>query len=262
MANNGLIEKAYNAIYDYLMNKSVYAPTYRAALKENARETKSFFGSDSDLFAVMIELRDEINHATAKNSGKGNLFKSMMKIIKDADVNYCGGILKGAYTDEKGRTCVTDSFSLIRTEEKVDLPQADLSNTSDGKWLNVDRIMPHRCDVRKVNIPTIAELKQYIKLNKNEPTAYAADRKEMVWFIRNDSDEAVCMVGAKRLLNILEAIGDGASAFAHHGSSARICPLWIVGEKTEALCCPMRFFDSDEAFEEKYGIKAEPKTAA
>lgn len=257
--NNALIEQAYDTIYDYLMNRSDATDAYKKAL---ARNTVDRYNNRADaaLLPLLFDLRDAIQQNGAKNSGKGNLRKAMEKIIKDSDESR--PIFKGAYYDvENECTVVTDTFSLICTKESVELPLVHLDEGQ--KWLDYKRIMPTSDCMREVKLPTVSELKTYIKLNKNDENVLVPSEKgkkdTLVWLLKNEEGELISMFGAKRLLNLIEGLGDNAKAYVDW-KKASICPMIIETETTKALICPMRIYNNADM--ERRGLKYETRYGA
>lgn len=256
--NNALIEQAYDTIYDYLMNRSDAADAYKKAL---ARNTVDRYNNRADaaLLPLLFDLRDAIQQNGAKNSGNGNLRKAMEKIIKDADESR--PIFKGAYYDAENEcTVVTDAFSLICTKESVELPPAHLDEGQ--KWVDYKRIVPSSDCMREVKLPTVAELKTYIKLNKNnERVLVPNDRnKPMVaYLLLNEDGELISMYDAKRLLSVIDGLGDDAKAYVDWKKPS-INPILIETETTKALVCPIRIYNSNDM--ERRGLKYETRYSA
>lgn len=238
-SNNAVVEQAYNAIYDYLMNSSEFACRYRKAFENNETNTKDFFSvKENALYEAMIALRDTIQQNAAKSNGIGNIRTSMMNVLKNVKNGY-NILLCGAYKED-GYTMVCDSYCFIKTHADVDLPLAQLP--PDGKWLDYNHFLPKSYDMREVKTPTIEELTSYVKLNKNNKEAYAGDN--MFYCLKNEDGKAITMCNAKWLLNILKAVGNEAKCYVNK-RTPRISPILLESENTVAMICPIRVFDED-----------------
>lgn len=232
--DKALIQQAYDAIYNYLMNASETRETYNALWKKDEQIKGGWFHpADGDLFNLLFELRDNLRFAKAKENGNGNLHKIIESLIKHADDRPA---LRGIYRSDNGYTYYTNSYILFKTEEELDLP-----HIKDCSPIAYDKIIPDYRLMREVHVPTTAELKQYMKLNKCNTELTRA--KDVVYFVRNENGEAVAMFNAKLLTQCREGIGDNAKCYVQNGTKSQICPLIMVTDKTTALVVPMRDYD-------------------
>lgn len=230
--DKALIQKAYDTIYNFVMNKSESKDYYRSLWEE---EHKIEFPHiiDSDLYNLLFDLRDNIRYAEAKENGNGNLHKVIESLIKHADDRPA---LRGIYRSDNGYTYYTNSYIMFKTEEELDLP-----HIKDCSPIAYDKIIPDYRLMREVHVPTTAELKQYMKLNKNNKELTRLNN--VVYFVRNENGEAVAMFNAKLLTQCREGIGDNAKCYVQNGTKSQICPLVMVTDKTTALVVPMRDYD-------------------
>ena len=231
--NKAIAQEAYNVIYDFVMNKSLNREIYNALWKKEQKCGGAIAPAEADLFNLLYELRASIRYSTAKENGTGNLHKVIEKLIKHADDRPA---LQGIYRSDNGYTYYTNSYILFKTEEELDLP-----HIKDCSPIAYDKIIPDIRDMREVEVPTTAELKQYMKLNKNNKELTRLNN--VVYFVRNESGEAVAMFNAKLLTQCREGIGDTAKCYVQKGTKSQICPLVMVTDKTTALVVPMRDYD-------------------
>lgn len=232
--NNTMVQRAYDTIYDYLMNKSEHADAYKTFWRKEEHAGDWFFPADHELFELLYELRDTIRYEKAKENGTGNLHKVIERLIKKSDGSrpQCSGI----YKHENGYTYYTDSYVMFKTEEELDLP------TYDAQPLNYEAIVK-QSDIRfmrEVYVPSTSELKTYKKLNKNNNDV--TENGKTVYYVRNENDEAVAMFDVQYLLNCREGIGDEAKCYVQKGCKSQISPMVMVTEKTYALVVPMRSY--------------------
>ena len=233
-SDKALIQQAYDTIYNYLMNRSEGKETYNALWKKDEKINGAWFcPADSELFNLLYVLRDNIRLAKAKDNGNGNLHKVIESLIKHADDRPA---LRGIYRSDNGYTYYTNSYIMFKTEEELDLP-----HIKDCSPIAYDKIIPDYRLMREIYVPTTAELKQYMKLNKNNAELTRA--KDVVYFVRNENGEAVAMFNAKLLTQCREGIGDSAKCYVQNGTKSQICPLVMVTDKTTALVVPMRDYD-------------------
>lgn len=236
-SNMELVEKTYNELYDFLMNKCENAELYRKLFKANHESAEFIPFPEAQLYKVLCDLKDAIAQETAKASGKGKIREIMMRIIRNADESRPQ--FKGAYTDTDGSITVTDSYIMVHTMEKVDLPPAPIAEGE--RWFDYKKIIPDTFDMREVQIPSIQELKTYIKLNRKNKDVCHVHGSAVVYFITNDKGQIIQIQDAKRLLNALEAVGDNAKAYVSW-SYAATRPIRIEAGDTTVVSCPVRPF--------------------
>lgn len=232
-SNNTMVQNAYDTIYDYVMNRCMNRDIFNVLWKKDEKCNGVIHPAEAELFNLLYELRDSIRYSTAKENGKGNLHKIIESLIKHADDRPA---LRGIYRSDNGYTYYTNSYILFKTEEELDLP-----HIKDCSPIAYDKIIPDIRDMREVKVPTTAELKQYMKLNKSNAELTRA--KDVVYFVRNENGEAVAMFNAKLLTQCREGIGDSAKCYVQNGTKSQICPLVMVTDKTTALVVPMRDYD-------------------
>lgn len=232
---NALVQKAYDTIYDYLMNKSEHADAYKTLWRKEEYAGDWFFPADRELFELLYELRDTIRYEKAKENGTGNLHKVIERLIKKSDGfrPQCSGI----YKHENGYTYYTDSHVMFKTEEELDLPKYDGCNPID--YEKIIKLSDPRF-MREVHVPSTSELKMYKKLNKNNSDV--TENGKTVFYVRNENDEAVAMFDIQYLLNCREGIGDDAKCYVQKGCKSQISPMAMVTDKTFALVVPMKSF--------------------
>lgn len=234
MANMAVIEKAYDTIYDYLMNKSPNKEGYKQLLERDAKVSDTIFLEDVSLYGTLLDLREAIREATAKSRGTQNVRKVMQDILKYSEKSGRQSFLQKAYKDDDGYTMVCDSFRFVRTKDNVDLPLLD--EKRDGKWIDWKRIVPDVNDRREVKLPSVSEIKEFIKLNKkNRQYLYS---NKLVYVLKNDNGEAIAAFDAKWLKGLIEAVGDKAKGYVSN-KKARVNPMLIVNGDTSCLICPI-----------------------
>lgn len=239
MANNAQIEKAYNAIYDYVMNKCENKDFYNAALKydiKNLKKATLHFPQD-ELYEVMLSLKETIQKAVAKESGNGNLRKAMLDVLKRT--NGSRPLLQKAY-EEDGYTMVCDSYVFIRTKRNVDIPKHE----NGEQWLNWKGFMPKFEEMQEVSFPSLSEIKEHIKLNASNPRFNEGYGKQKITFydIMDDNGTILTRINAKYLLNMLEAMsGTDYKCYIGKGEKSRTSVVCIENTDGEyAFACPMR----------------------
>lgn len=232
-SDKALIQQAYDTIYNYLMNRSEGKETYNALWKKDEKINGAWFcPADSELFNLLYVLRDNIRLAKAKDNGNGNLHKVIESLIKHQD-NSRPAIV-GIYEHENGYTYYTDSYIMFKTEEKLELPRCCQHGEQPLDYERILKMSDTRF-MREVHVPTTAELKQYIKLNKN--ASDVKDGTTLIYFLRNENGEAIAAFNAKFIEQCREGIGDNAKCYVSK-DKARVSPMVMVTDKTTALVVP------------------------
>lgn len=226
-----LIQQAYDTIYNYIMNRGEWAECYKKMWKDNER-SKAFSIPETELYNLLLELRDNLRYAKAKENGNGNLHKVIESLIKHQDDSRPA--IKGIYEHENGYTYYTDSYIMFKTEEKLDLPHCCQNGELPLDYERILKPLDPRF-MREVHVPTTAELKRYIKLNKKNQEVM--DGATLIYFVRNKNGEAVAAFNAKSIEQCREGIGDNAKCYVSK-DKARVSPMVMVTGKTTALVAP------------------------
>lgn len=222
-SNNAIIESTYDALHDYLTKTSENAEVYKQLEKDYYPGYKAYKVlpfNEAKLFDCMMELRESITQEAAKSSGRGDLRKAMMFVLKNADGRH--ECLRKAYFDEScGSTVVCDSFQLIRTPGRVEgLPY---NGKDDREYIDYKRILPRTDTYMK--LPTLGELKAWMKLNKGV-THYTLNAL--------DGSDFHVNLDPKYLKNLLEAVGEDGICKATY--SKPFSPVTIESNDGTVYC--------------------------
>jgi len=240
-SNNKVIEDVYNVLYDYLFNRSYdeiamgviaqckagYFPGYRA---------RKIWGdtpvAELDLFDSMMQLKEIIEQAAAASAGRGNLRKSMLSVLKNADI--VQPFLTKAYYDEaEDCTVVSDSYQLIKVPGKVDgIPY----NEPEARYFEYKRVIP-RPNVEMV-IPSAGELAGWIKTNRKNKSACKGD--DIIYELCAKEGDFSVKVDARYLKNILDACGEGARCMATDNKPFSPIVIESADRDVYALIVPLR----------------------
>lgn len=239
--NMKLVEKTYNAIYDYLINKCDNREFYEAWLKHGIKSSSksSVQFSTNELYDVMIELQEAIKKHIAEEKGTGNLRKAMLNVLKRT--NESRPLLQKAYVED-GWTMVCDSWVLIRVKRDVDIPKHD----KDVKWLDWKGLIPKDLsDRQEVLVPSIQALKEHIKINANEEryiSRYCGKKTVFYDIIDYDTNEILTRCNTQYLLDVLEALDDTKTrCYIGKGNKSRTSVVYFENTDGEcAIVCPMR----------------------
>lgn len=210
-SNNAMIESAFDALYDFLMVRHEHADLFRGFDKGYTPGFKAAdvcYMPEAKLFDCMMELRESIAQTSAKASGRGDLRKAMVGVLKNADASRPA--LQKAYYDEAADcTVVCDSYQLIKAPgREYELPYL---TPDDGPYFDYKRILP-RTDV-EMKLPALGELKAWVKLHRKDPEVNIGGDMHYPLYAADGSGFCV-WVNPKYLRNMLEAVGDGAVCHA------------------------------------------------
>jgi alkyl sulfatase BDS1-like metallo-beta-lactamase superfamily hydrolase len=165
--------------------------------------------------------QDIYKKETAKTNGKANLHKSAMEIIKSAKtLSYTS--FHGSYIQD-GCQYVCDGYRAIKIKNAIDLPEAPALDHPDmSKFFNSTNSI-------ELQLPDIAELKLYIKLQKAE----GSKKHEILW----DFGDNMPQVNANYLLTIMEA---DLNLKAYSNDNNANSPIIFKSDDIEALLMPVR----------------------
>jgi hypothetical protein len=233
--NMGAVEKAYNAIYDFLINKCENADFYKACMKEGftSLAKSSIYFDSNDLYDVMMSLQEIIKQNNAKENGNGDMRKSMLTVIKNSHKCSSNRMCEKGYTDEDGYTMVCDGYTFIKAKGNIDIPKWE----SGDRWFNYNEFIPNTDNMREVTMPTVNQLKLFIKLNKGNRDYHFG---KTMFFKKEDAEtgELLAAFDANYLLNLLEAF-NGKEYKCYIKS--KISPMVIKSSDGDCgLLCTMR----------------------
>lgn len=179
--------------------------------------------------ALKEEAAAEIRREEAKNGGKLNRQKAAERVIKSAK-NYQSArpCFHGAWNDAAGRQCICDGFQAYRLREALPLePIPEKENT-----LDLNRIITKN-DGEPLDLPSLAELRAYIKTEKAELKA-KKDKSIVVY----DFGEGLPAVNAEYLLTALELL-PGCTATASKLRPLLNC-IYFESSDGDGVICPVR----------------------
>lgn len=174
---------------------------------------------------TILKLQDEIREAEAKKSGKLDSLKACKRILKTASklnkpTLECTKIIDGCQY-------IMDGYRLVKLSKPLPLPKLP-----DGmNFPDVLKLLPtHKKDI-SLELPDLAELKTYIKLQKLE------HKKEKGYTVFYDFGEDLPFVNAEFLADILEIL-PGATATVNKNQYDM---LYFTDDNGDAaLLCPVR----------------------
>lgn len=224
-------ETLYKALYNYSKDEF---KNLDELLKEHEHENitaSNVISKESNkitLVRILTSLRQDIREQANKKSGKGNVHKAMQAVIKSIP-DYRPD-LKGYFMSGENNDILTvcDGFRIIRSFEPLDVGEL-------VKGFDANPIMTgaKNDSTEALELPTLSELKVYIKLQKAEQnTRYA---KELVY----EFGEDLPLVNAQYLLDILTAFPE-AKAYKKEGESGIISAIYFVAEGGDAVLLPIR----------------------
>lgn len=148
---------------------------------------------------LRTEAEAEIRHAAAKQSGNGNRQKAAERVIKSAKADNPREAFWGSWNDARGHQFICDGFRLIEFFEPL-----PLEKIREGvQPIDAARVMPPDKNARGavLELPTVAELKAYIKEEKALKKA-VKDKSGVLY----DFGAELPAVNAQFLFDMLEAL--------------------------------------------------------
>lgn len=217
-------ETIYKTIYSYLKNQQG-VEDLDAYLKTWTRtKPNSSPCSIGDLINLCANLQDDIRQKTNKAAGKGNIEKGMQAVIKSASKANISGM--AGYFLSNGLPTVCDGFRLIRSKVPFDIGEPiqglDAQKIFDGS--------PREAGT-ELELPSLGELKSYIKLQKLENSSRT---KEILY----DFGEEKPKLNAEYLLDMLTAFPDAKAYYDLR--STQLSAVYFNSETGEGILMPVR----------------------
>lgn len=211
--------------------------------------TKSFKKSTFPVLRILAELfcmQLDLEQQQAKKNGKGNKVSGCKNILK-ASANER---FYGAWYDENNKFCLISGYHAVRLNESVGgipmLPE-------NQEKFNLSQCYPKIDNNSNVlELPTIGELKTYIKKEKTENPEKYKQKSNAVLFNFGYNKPAV---NAKYLLDILTIFPDLKTAKYNN----LVSPIYFESIDGDAILLPMRKNESVQA-EEKADFEKENNT--
>lgn len=221
-------EKIYKIIYTALKEKEEIQNLDQEIREWKAIENpkKELYQLDYQLINLLKLLQQDIAAQENKKSGKGNLQKAMNNVIKNAKKEKRNVNLYG-FTREGDYTIVCDGYRVIRTKEEIQYTEQVEGLPAVSKMTEEAR----QNAVNELIMPTIGDLKAYIKLMKAE------DKKTkcagILYTFEGEGEQPT--VNAEYLLDMLTAFPDAKGSY-----STLIDPVYFEGEQGDGILLPIR----------------------
>lgn len=167
--------------------------------------------------------------------------KAAEKIIKLMDKADKKPKYAGAYINDKGKQVIGCMFMVVRLNEPLPVAQAE------QKMTFIDTIFDACKEMGQImlEIPTIADLKDYIKTKKEQnPEKYKSRNKEPIFYDFGITESKVILplVNAEYLLIMLEVLGNDSQVTWSHSKEPYYNKGYIFfkSSKGDGILCPVR----------------------
>lgn len=157
------------------------------------------------LFAISnlaLDLKEQLAVEAAKSAGKAKPRSAALRLIKSSVKSTANASVHGAWLGKDGRQYMTNGAYIVALNTPLDLP------TAEGAP-NLERVLtdPRREDLTEIPLPTVAELKAFIKTEK------ALGRKERKGEFYYDFGKNLPRVNSEFLLTILEILPNAKAVY-------------------------------------------------
>lgn len=185
-------------------------------------------GAEPKFQSLVQSLKEEIALAEQKKAGKADRFKAALRFSKAANKKWKYGrpAIAGAYIGESGKQYITDSYGVVR----YDTPYEGLVEAEKGEAIpNIDKVIDNYNSKCKVELPSIAELKTELKVNKAEGNLdhQGYSRTSLG---KSEYDTAL-------LIQMVEVVEPTEAYFSNDSNTAT---LVLVGEGAQGALLPLR----------------------
>ncbi len=174
--------------------------------------------------------------------------KAVEKIIKIMDKTNKKPEYAGAYINDKGKQVIGCMFMVVRLNEPLPVVKAEQKMTSFDRVFDINKGEEQTI----LEIPTIADLKDYIKTEKEKNSEkYKGRNKEPIFYDFSITESKVMfpLVNAEYLLLMLEIFGnDSKVTWSHSGINLKkpYCNsgyIFFKSSKGDGVLCLVRRAD-------------------
>lgn len=183
-------------------------------------------GAEPKFQCLVQSLKEEIALAEQKKAGKADRFKAALKFSKMAKKsNIARPGIAGAYIGETGKQYIMIAAMAVR----YDAPYDGLVMAEEGTRPNLDKVIEAYNSNLKTELPSVAELKTELKLNKAEGKL-------------NPKGRSMTQVGeslydTEYLISLVEAVEPEEAYFSAEGKTAA---LTVIGKGAQGVLLPIR----------------------
>lgn len=165
-------------------------------------------------------IEENIRNSAAKSSGKLAVLKAASRIIKSGKLDY-------PWTGDDGRQYFCSGYHMVALNEHLDLPDGK-ENHSVEKILSAESASCYSC---RIEVPTVAYLKAYIKIEKVKSNKKKGDK------VLYDFGDDLPVVDANFLLDILECLPEPLCYVRReHGTKSNI---YFLSESGDGVLLPV-----------------------
>lgn len=184
-------------------------------------------GAEPKFQSLVQSLKEEIALDEQKKAGKADRFKGALRFSKATNKRWKGirpGIA-GAYIGESGKQYITDSYGVVR----YDTPYEGLVEAEGGSYPYLDKVIDNYNSKCKAELPSIAELKTELKVNKAEGNL-------------DDKGNSLSKVGkafynTAFLIQLIEAVEPTEAYFS---DDSHVPTLVVMGDGAQGALLPIR----------------------
>lgn len=183
-------------------------------------------GADPEFQCLIQSLKEEIALGEQKKAGKADRFKGAVKFAKLAKKksSYSRPGIAGAYIGESGKQYIMIDAMVVR----YDNPYDGLVEAEEGTRPNIDKVIETYDSKLSAELPSIAELKTELKLNKAEGKLYEGVSLTKV---------GESLYNTEYLIQMIEAVEPSKAYFATAGQNAVVV---LIGDGAQGALLPVR----------------------
>lgn len=175
---------------------------------------------------IVQSLKQDIALRAEKNAGRASQYKAALRFAKYC-VKYCADrpLFRGAHV-ENGKQYITDTHKAVRFDTPFEgLPEA----SNDGKRPNFDKVIDTYNYRLPATLPTLAELKTELKINKAQKNL-------------NDSGHSLTVINGRNyntdyLIQMVEMINPKEAYFTNESDTAY---LVMIGDGAQGVVTAIR----------------------
>ena len=202
--------------------------------------------NDPDAQKLVAGLEQQLRMEAAASSGCVNAARTVSAMLNKLKKSDGRTSLHYAWIDEKGRQCVCDGYRGYRFTPGNHLPLEPRPDDA-GEPINLDKIIPDAtpANYSAMPLPAAKDVKAFIAVERAKGGRKAPTP---IW----DFGEAKPAVDAAFLLDLLNVFPDATEIFHSATPDGYIKPMFLRGERGDAVLLPVRATPKITQYAEAY----------
>lgn len=186
---------------------------------------------------LVLDLQNDLRTEEAKKSGRNKALAAAKRILKNSVKHSPKEVTHYVQEYDDGTQCVMDAYRAVKFSAKNKLPLEPMPESirKCNNLYPIDKCIP-RNNNYEVELPSISDLKSYIKIKKAEKKVFKSPNCRTV--VMYDFGEGLPLVDAEYLLDIMECL-PGARSYLN-GDNKERANIYFTDGENEGVLCPCK----------------------